>query len=93
MKHEMITGEQVGLDLIQSLKEYKAGKTRVVYSPATDAREKLGMTQSEFAALMGVSMRTLQGWEQGIKKPVGAARSLIAIAAARPDVVRKVLAA
>ena len=51
------------------------------------------MTQSEFAALMGVSMRTLQGWGQGIKKPNATARSLIAIAAARPDVVREVLAA
>ena len=60
MKRETITGEQVGLDLIKSLQQYKAGKIRVVYSPATGAREKLGMTQSEFAALMGVSMLTLQ---------------------------------
>ena len=93
MKRETITGEQVGLDLIKSLQQYKAGKIRVVYSPATGVSEKLGMTQSEFAALMGVSMRTLQGWEQGIKKPNATARSLIAIAAARPDVVREVLAA
>ena len=38
-------------------------------------------------------MRTLQGWEQGIKKPNATARSLIAIATARTDVVRDVLVA
>ena len=42
------------------------------------------MSQSQFAALLGVSVRTLQGWEQGRKQPSGAARTLLAIANANP---------
>ena len=71
-------------DLLQSIREMKAGKTQVVYSPATEAREKTGLSQSQFAALLGVSVRTLQGWEQGRKQPSGAARTLLTIARTNP---------
>jgi putative transcriptional regulator len=52
-----------------------------------------GLSQQKFADTLGVSSRTLQDWEQGHRKPTGAARSLLAIAAKRPDVLRVVLAA
>lgn len=55
------------------------------------ARVKTGLSQAEFAKMIGVSTRTLQGWEQGRKKPSGAAQALLRIAASRPDVVRQVL--
>jgi DNA-binding transcriptional regulator YiaG len=55
------------------------------------ARAKTGLSQTEFAKMIGVSTRTLQGWEQGRKKPSGAAQALLRIAASRPDVVRAVL--
>jgi putative transcriptional regulator len=71
-------------DLLQSIREMKAGKTGVVYTPAIEAREKTGLSQSEFAALLGVSVRTLQGWEQGRKQPSGAARTLLSIARINP---------
>lgn len=71
-------------DLLQSIREMKAGKTQVVHSPATEAREKTGLSQSQFAALLGVSVRTLQGWEQGRKQPSGAARTLLTIARTNP---------
>ncbi len=71
-------------DLLQSVREMKAGKGSVVYSPAIEAREKTGLSQSQFAALLGVSVRTLQGWEQGSKQPSGAARTLLAIARRNP---------
>ena len=71
-------------ELLQSIREMKAGKTQFVLSPATEAREKTGLSQSQFAALLGVSVRTLQGWEQGRKQPSGAARTLLTIARTNP---------
>ena len=71
-------------ELLQSIREMKAGKTHVVLSPATEARRKTGLSQSQFATLLGVSVRTLQGWEQGRKQPSGAARTLLAIARTNP---------
>jgi putative transcriptional regulator len=71
-------------ELLQSLKEMKAGQVHVVSSPVIEARQKTGLSQSQFAALLGVSVRTLQGWEQGRKQPSGAARTLLAIASINP---------
>ena len=71
-------------ELLQSVKEMKAGHVHVVSSPVIEARKKTGLSQSQFAALMGVSVRTLQGWEQGRKQPSGAARTLLAIASTNP---------
>ena len=74
-------------DLLQSIREMKAGQVQVVSSPVIEARRKTGLSQSQFAALMGVSVRTLQGWEQGRKQPSGAARTLLAIASTNPKAV------
>ena len=71
-------------DLLQSVREMKAGHVQVVSSPVIEARKRTGLSQSQFAALMGVSVRTLQGWEQGRKQPSGAARTLLAIASTNP---------
>ncbi len=74
-------------DLLQAVREMKAGQVQVVSSPVIDARKKTGLSQSQFAALLGVSVRTLQGWEQGRKQPSGAARTLLAIASTNPKAV------
>lgn len=71
-------------ELLRSVREMKAGQVRVISSPVIEARNKTGLSQSQFAALMGVSVRTLQGWEQGRKRPSGAARTLLAIASTNP---------
>ena len=71
-------------ELLQSVREMKAGRVHVVTSPVIEARRKTGLSQSQFAALLGVSVRTLQGWEQGRKQPSGAARTLLAIAGTNP---------
>jgi putative transcriptional regulator len=71
-------------ELLQSVREMKAGHVQVVSSPVIEARKKTGLSQSQFAALLGVSVRTLQGWEQGRKQPSGAARTLLAIASTNP---------
>lgn len=74
-------------ELLQAVRDMKAGHVQVVSSPVIEARKKTGLSQSQFAALMGVSVRTLQGWEQGRKQPSGAARTLLAIASMNPKAV------
>ena len=74
-------------ELLQSVREMKAAQVNVVSSPVIEARKKTGLSQSQFATLIGVSVRTLQGWEQGRKQPSGAARTLLAIASTNPKAV------
>ena len=77
----------IGAEILQSIKDMKAGKGRVVVTHAAEARSATGLSQSKFATLLGVSVRTLQGWEQGRKQPSGAARTLLAIARTNPKAV------
>jgi putative transcriptional regulator len=62
----------------------KDGKGEIVLSLAVEARRRAGLCQSQFAALLRGSMRTLQGWEQGRKQPSGAARTLLTIPRTNP---------
>jgi putative transcriptional regulator len=80
------------------LREMRAGRKpahrvhEFSVSEITAARAKVGLSQEKFAAVLGVSRRTLEGWEQGRRQPSGAARSLLKIAAKRPEVLREVFA-
>jgi putative transcriptional regulator len=55
-------------------------------------RLRLGKSQSEFARMIGVSVSTLQNWEQGRRRPEGPARALLRVAAANPEAVAAALA-
>ncbi|KRA35647.1 hypothetical protein ASD68_04450 [Rhodanobacter sp. Root627] len=86
----------IGQEVLQAIREIKAGGGRrftVQVTEATEARLKLGLSQADFAAMLGVSARTLQDWEQGRREPSGAAKALLKVAVAAPKTVRKVLAA
>lgn len=50
-------------------------------------RSRLGVSQAEFATMLGISVRTLENWEQGHRTPKGPARVLLRVAAAHPEVV------
>ena len=84
-------------ELLQAVRDIKAGRigrvSTVEVSHLASARLKLGLSQSEFAKMLGVSVRTLQEWEQGRRIPSGAAKSLITIAIKRPEVIKELLAA
>ena len=76
----------LGAELLKSVRQMMAGKGRVVMSPVISARKKSGLSQAEFAKLLGVSIRTLQDWEQGRRKPSGPAVALLRIAEQKPEV-------
>jgi putative transcriptional regulator len=88
-------GEELGLKLLRSVREMKAGQaarvTKVEPNEIAQARQKSGLSQTEFAEALGISKRTLQEWEQGRRSPSGAAQTLIRIARRHPEVVREAL--
>jgi putative transcriptional regulator len=55
-------------------------------------RAFVGLTQREFAAALGISVRTLQGWEQGRRRPEGPSLALLRITARHPQLIREHLA-
>lgn len=77
--------------LLESVKQMKAGEaartTIVAVSDIVRARNNVNMSQSDFATLIGVSVRTLQAWEQGKRNPSGAAKMLIRVAEKYPQVL------
>ncbi|MEW6668063.1 MAG: helix-turn-helix domain-containing protein [Thermodesulfobacteriota bacterium] len=87
----------IGDELLQSVRDIKAGNVGRVFtveaSPLASARLRIGLSQREFAKMLGVSLRTLQEWEQGRRTPSGAAKSLITIAIKKPELIKELLAA
>lgn len=89
-------GRDVWQEVLDGAREIKAGRGRRISveprSLVVRARVKSGLTQSEFAALLGVSKRTLEQWEQGRREPSGAAKTLVRLAELHPEVLREVAA-
>ncbi|QDJ41100.1 helix-turn-helix domain-containing protein [Bordetella hinzii] len=57
-------------------------------SRISEARSRVGLPQADFAELLGVSVRTLQDWEQGRRNPSGAAQTLLRVAIRHPETLR-----
>lgn len=79
-------------DVLESIQQAKRGEGcvhHVTLTVAAQARAKVGVSQSAFSKLLGVSLRTLQEREQGLRQPSGAAQSLIRVAQAHPEVLRE----
>lgn len=82
----MTEQRDIGTEILDGLRQLKRGKSvRVVNVPKVQSiRKKTGLSQARFASLLGVSVRTLQDWEQGRRAPSGAARTLLFIAHKNP---------
>ena len=95
-KPRVSPGEALGLQLLQSVREMKAGQaarvTKIEPNEVVLARQRTGLSQAQFAEALSISKRTLQEWEQGRRSPSGAAQALIRIAKRHPEVVREALA-
>ena len=83
--------EKFQADLLESVKQMRHGQaarvTKVKLPAAAEARAKTGLSQQDFASLLGVSARTLQDWEQGRREPTGAAKTLLRVAASHPKIL------
>ena len=81
------------LKAVRDMKRGRAARTHKVEVPvAAAARAKTRLTQTQFAILLGVSVRTLQEWEQGRREPSGSAKALLLIALRHPEVLRELAA-
>jgi putative transcriptional regulator len=80
------------LEGIREIKAHKVGQKQLRIhklknpAPPQEIRSNLKLSQAAFAGLMGVSLRTVQDWEQGRRKPSGPAEALLRIAEQRPDI-------
>jgi putative transcriptional regulator len=79
----------IGVEILEGIRQIKRGEVGRVITvpPVSETRARVGLSQSEFARLLGVSVRTLQEWEQGRRAPSGPARMLLAIAHKNPKVL------
>lgn len=94
--------DQLFQQLVSSVKEMKAverGKqeptrrSRMEPSHVTRVRQRLQLSQARFAEMMGISLRTLQNWEQGHRHPTGAAQVLLEVADRHPEALLETVAA
>jgi len=89
-------------ELLQSVREGGAilrGETepsrefRISDPDVSELRAEYGLSQEKFAALLGISVRTLQNWEQGRRAPQGPARVLLRVAAKHPEALLETVSA
>ncbi len=85
----------IGQEILESIRAIKQGEGRS-YTPDISLntkiiRERMELEPSAFASLLGVSLRTVQYWEKGKRKPSGPAQSLLLVAEKYPDILLDVL--
>ena len=84
----MATKRNISQQMLEAVRAAKGGKGKRSYLVLLDdvraIRKRMGLSQSGFAAVLGVSTRTLQDWEQGRRRPTGPARALLRVADRHP---------
>jgi len=89
------TQRDLGAELLQAIRDVKAEKIGAKYevqpNEIISTRLKCGLSQSQFAAALHISSRTLQQWEQGRRHPSGAAETLLKIVFRHPEVLKEII--
>lgn len=88
MKNELFDELMSSVQEMDEIVQGEKTAARVTVFPETEVkliREKVGLSQSRFALLIGVSKRTLENWEQGRRHPTGPAKTLLRILDADPE--------
>jgi len=85
----------IGQEILESIRAIKRGEGKI-YTPDISLntkiiRERMELEPSAFASLLGVSLRTVQYWEKGKRRPSGAAHSLLLVAEKYPHILLDVL--
>mgnify|MGYP001238640159 CR=1 FL=1 len=92
---ERDAGRNIGEELLDAIRDVKAGNYGDSYeleaNQIVSTRMKCGLSQSQFADALRISPRTLQQWEQGRRKPSGAAETLLRIVDKHPEVLLELL--
>ncbi|QIW16841.1 hypothetical protein A4G20_03225 [Pasteurellaceae bacterium RH1A] len=82
-------------DLRETLSQVKGGDftqakiTQIPLSPIVEMRHKVQLSQPKFAACLGISVATLRSWEQGLRKPSGAAKTLLDLLYRKPELIHE----
>jgi putative transcriptional regulator len=79
------------MDRIVHVHKTASRTTRLTDPEVKGIREKTGLSQIRFAALIGVSKRTLENWEQGRRQPTGPAKALLRIVDSDPELALRAL--
>ena len=88
MKNELFNELLASVREMDEIVQGKKAAARVTEFPEPEAkliREKIGLSQNQFAILIGVSKRTLENWEQGRRHPTGPAKALLRILDVDPE--------
>jgi len=95
-----MTKRDIGMEILEGIQDIKAHKvgvkvlrTHSLKEPAAPQviRSKLNLSQAAFEGLIGVSLRTVQDWEKGRRKPSGLAEALLRIVEKKPEVFTQIL--
>lgn len=87
--------EEHAEDLRDTLELVKRGDftdarvTHIQVSPIIETRNRVNMSQSKFAERLGISLATLRSWEQGVRKPSGAAKTLLDLLHRKPELINE----
>ena len=90
-EHDLIVAMREVLDHVKGKITLESREVEVSHPEVREIRQQYALTQEDFARLFGISIRTLQKWEQGSRHPQGPAKILLGVIAKNPQAVWDVI--